>query len=175
MGDIGQTAQEAIPTPVAEQSDEALLTALFLDRYDALIRFATAIAGSRHRAEDAVQDAYARLFAHPRQLRDRGAADAYLRSAVLNAARSAARRRPLLHRAAKPDADIASGVAARRDVVTALQSLPRREREAVALRYLLDLSERDTALALRVSVGAVKGYTSRGLARLAELLGDRDG
>jgi DNA-directed RNA polymerase specialized sigma24 family protein len=80
-----------------------------------------------------------------------------------------------LHRAAKPDADIASGVAARRDVVTALQSLPRREREAVALRYLLDLSERDTALALRVSVGAVKGYTSRGLARLAELLGDRDG
>lgn len=171
---MGDTVAVADAPSDAAVSDETMLAALFVNRYDALVRFGTAITGSHEKAEDAVQDAFARLFARPRRLRDRDAADAYLRSIVLNAARSAARR-PLLHRPPRPDADVAASVVARRDIVAALQALPRREREAVALRYLLDLSERETALALRVSVGSVKGYTSRGLARLADVLGDHDG
>lgn len=51
-------------------------------------------------------------------------------------------------------------------VLAALQSLPPRQRAIVVLRYLQDLSEADTAAALRISVGAVKSGASRGLARL---------
>src|SRR4051794_2035212 len=51
-------------------------------------------------------------------------------------------------------------------VLAALQTLPRRQRAIVVLRYLQDLSEADTAAALGISVGAVKSGTARGLARL---------
>jgi RNA polymerase sigma factor (sigma-70 family) len=51
--------------------------------------------------------------------------------------------------------------------MVALRKLPRRMREAVALRYYADLTEAQTADVMGVSVGAVKSYTSRGLERLA--------
>src|SRR3954451_3794030 len=51
-------------------------------------------------------------------------------------------------------------------VLAALQTLPRRQRAIVVLRYLQDLSEADTAQALGISVGAVKSGAARGLARL---------
>ena len=54
----------------------------------------------------------------------------------------------------------------------AIATLPRRQREAVVLRYYADLSEAMTAEAMGVSVGSVKAYTSRGLARIGELLGE---
>jgi RNA polymerase sigma factor (sigma-70 family) len=177
MKDAARTEQEVavLPPTVPQPHDEALLATMFVDRYDALVRFATAVSGSHDRGEDAVHEAFVRLFARPRRLRDRTAAEAYLRSAVLNAARSAGRRRRVVLRPRPPAADIAAAVADRSEVVAALQTLPRREREAVAFRFLLDLSERETAVQLRVSVGAVKGYTSRGLARLAQLLGESNG
>ena len=51
-------------------------------------------------------------------------------------------------------------------VLAALQTLPRRQRAIVVMRYLQDLSEADTAQALGISVGAVKSGAARGLARL---------
>lgn len=45
------------------------------------------------------------------------------------------------------------------------------QRKAVVLRFYADLSERDAADALGVSVGTVKAATSRGLATLRELSG----
>ena len=53
---------------------------------------------------------------------------------------------------------------------TALQAMPRREREAVLLRHYLDLSETQTAEALGLRRGSVKAYASRGLARLRAVL-----
>jgi len=52
------------------------------------------------------------------------------------------------------------------ELVRVLRSLPRRQREAVALRYLADLPEADVAALLGCSVGAVKTHTHRGLAAL---------
>ena len=59
----------------------------------------------------------------------------------------------------------------RADLVAALRSLSRRQREVVVLRYLADLSESDVAEALGCSVGSVKTHASRGLAALRQLLG----
>jgi DNA-directed RNA polymerase specialized sigma24 family protein len=57
------------------------------------------------------------------------------------------------------------------DVREALRALPFRKRACVVLRHAFDLSERDTALALGVSVGTVKSQTSKGMAELQRLLG----
>lgn len=170
-----QSAGDAFPA-----GDDGLLYVLFMQNYGQLVRFATVVSGSTHHGEDAVQEAFAHLFARPRRLRDRAAAEGYLRTAVLNAARTRRRRHD---RELPTDTSIdpngrsdetTGRIDDRHDIVDAMRALPRREREAIALRYLLDLSEHDTAHELRVSVGSVKGYTSRGLDRLAQLLGNRD-
>ncbi len=57
-------------------------------------------------------------------------------------------------------------LAERLDLYAALRELPRRQRQIVALRYLGDLTEQQTADALGISVGNVKSQASRGLATL---------
>ena len=61
--------------------------------------------------------------------------------------------------------------ARRRDLATALAALPKRQREAVVLRYLVDLPEADTAGAMGCSVGTVKSTVARGLDKLRVELG----
>jgi len=57
-------------------------------------------------------------------------------------------------------------VAQRAEVLEALRRLPRRQREVLALRYYLDLSEAEIAEMLGISRGAVKSHASRGVAAL---------
>jgi RNA polymerase sigma-70 factor (sigma-E family) len=151
------------------------LAALYVVHYGALVRLAALLLDDTAACEDVVQEAYVRLAANGRleRLRDPDASLAYLRTTVLNLARSALRRRlvatkyaPLVHRAERVDDNTIAAVE-RTDVVVALRKLPRRMREAVALRYYADLTEAQTADVMEVSVGAVKSYTSRGLERLA--------
>lgn len=62
----------------------------------------------------------------------------------------------------------------RLDLVDALRKLPKRQREVVALRYLADLSESETAQALGIAPGTVKVHAHRGLAALRSRLGPVD-
>jgi DNA-directed RNA polymerase specialized sigma24 family protein len=55
-------------------------------------------------------------------------------------------------------------------VLAALRLLPARQREAVALRHCLGLTEHETALTMEISRGTVKSTSSRGIASLAKLL-----
>ena len=57
-----------------------------------------------------------------------------------------------------------------RAVARAIRDLPGRQREALVLRYYLNMSEADTAEAMRVSRGAVKSATSRALAAIGRRL-----
>jgi RNA polymerase sigma-70 factor (sigma-E family) len=154
---------------------EDSLAALYVVHYRSLVRLAALLLDQTAACEDVVQEAYVRLAASRRleRMQDPEAALTYLRVTVLNLARSTLRRRmvstkyaPLVHRADRVDDD-AIGAVERTDVVVALRALPRRMREAVALRYYADLTEAQTADVMGVSVGAVKSYTSRGLERLA--------
>jgi RNA polymerase sigma factor (sigma-70 family) len=78
----------------------------------------------------------------------------------------------------EPQRDVASAEsfavvhAQREAVLEALRALPRRQREAVVLRYYGDLSEAQTAAAMGCSTGAVKSHTSRAMAALRPLLED---
>jgi RNA polymerase sigma factor (sigma-70 family) len=108
---------------------------------------------------------------------------AYLRSAVLNGARSALRRKdpgPRLRivssTAAGPEAPDA--VAARHDeeatVLAALRSLSHQQQSVLVLRYWLNLSEADIAETLGIGAGTVKTHARRGLAALAARLESPD-
>ena len=134
-------------------------------------------------AEDVVQDAFSALTRVWPQLVDDGAVRAYLRTCVVNGARSVLRRRrtarayvPPLE-PAQPGADDAAVMAEEhREVIMALADLPDRQREVLVLRYWSDLSEADISEALAVSKGTVKSSASRGLAALrARLAGGRRG
>jgi RNA polymerase sigma-70 factor, ECF subfamily len=60
------------------------------------------------------------------------------------------------------------------DIERALSTLPRRQREAIVLRYYLQLDTREVAAALRVNEGTVKSTLFRARATLAEALGIHD-
>jgi RNA polymerase sigma-70 factor (sigma-E family) len=152
-------------------SDRARLAALFVSDYDKLVRLARLL-GDHADAEDVVQTAFVRVYRRGR-LREPELAGAYLRQAVVNLIRSSWRRKQTARRHAQvgapeevPESDIAGRLVMRE----AIAALPRRQREAVVLRYYADLTEATTAEVMGVSVGSVKAYTSRGLARLGELL-----
>ena len=57
-----------------------------------------------------------------------------------------------------------------RTVAAALRKLPQRQREALVLRYYLDLSVEQTAQAMGVSPGTVKSATHRALAAVGRTL-----
>ena len=75
-----------------EPTRDELVDLLFRRHYAALLRLAVVMVGNREAAEDAVQDAFVALHRNWRSLRDAEAAEAYLRSAVLNRCRSWVRR-----------------------------------------------------------------------------------
>jgi RNA polymerase sigma-70 factor (sigma-E family) len=150
--------------------------ALWRQHYPSLVRLARLLVDDRESAEEVVQDAFVRVFGRIHRV-PVDKAPAYLRSAVLNGARSNLRRRRV-QRSHEPTADHrpVSGDDAdlrgheRHEVLSALRALPRRQRDVLLLRYYLDLTERDTAEALGISVGSVKTHAHRGLAALALIL-----
>ena len=114
-------------------------------------------------------------------MRDPDRALGYLRRAVVNGSRSRLRHLKVVrtHAERQPapgavrGADEAALESERRAaVLDALESLPRRQREVIALRYYVDLSEAEIADALGISRGAVKSHASRGSATLRGLLAD---
>jgi RNA polymerase sigma-70 factor (sigma-E family) len=162
---------------VASAADQ--LTELYTAHYRSLVRLAAFLTGDRDNAEEVVQDAYVSVHGSWRRLRELDKAEAYLRTAVVNASRSRLRRRQVAQRhRPEPQRDMASAEsfavehAQREAVLEALRALPRRQREAVVLRYYGDLSEAQTAAAMGCSTGAVKSHTSRAMAALRPLLED---
>jgi RNA polymerase sigma-70 factor (sigma-E family) len=131
--------------------------------------------GDRGAAEDLLQDVLERMY--PRWRRVRGNPEAYARAALANTAANRWRRRSRrvtetsLTSSVQPEiAGPEQSVVDRDRVVRALADLPERMRAVVVLRFFDDLSEADTASALGCGTGTVKSQTSRGLARLRELL-----
>ena len=153
-------------------ADEAV-TSLYSGHYASLVRLATMLLRDQGRAEDVVQDAYVSLHGRWGRLRDPDKALAYLRTSVINGARSSLRRRSVAarHQPASPG-PVASAETVvleseqRRELLAAIDGLPDRQREVLLLRYFLDLSEADIAQTLRISRGAVKTHSSRGIAAL---------
>ncbi|HEX2040294.1 MAG TPA: sigma-70 family RNA polymerase sigma factor [Acidimicrobiales bacterium] len=144
---------------------------LYLPAYAVALR----ILGDRQDAEDAASEALARTLASWRRVRDLHYRRAWVLRVTANVAVDMARRRrrPTLTDAA--DRPAVGGFADERLVLAhALRRLPRRQREVLVLRFLADLTEAQVAEQLRITPGAVKQHTRRGLAALRKVLGAVD-
>jgi RNA polymerase sigma-70 factor (sigma-E family) len=152
---------------------------MYAAHYRRLVRLAVLLVRDQETAEEVVQDSFVAMHGRWRTLKQPDKALAYLRQTVVNRARSVLRHRGVrAHHmpAVQPDhpgADVDALDAERRThVLDALRELPGRQREVLALRYYLDLSEAEIADTLGISRGAVKSHASRGVSALRHLLKD---
>jgi RNA polymerase sigma-70 factor (sigma-E family) len=142
-----------------------------------LLRSAYLLLGDRDDAEDLLQTALIRTLRRWDAIS--GSPAAYAFAVLVNLSRDHKRalgRRPLIVRDAEvPDRlanDLVESLVERDAVVQAALRLSRAQREALACRFLLDLSVAETAAALGVPEGTVKSHTARALAAMRELLAD---
>jgi RNA polymerase sigma-70 factor (sigma-E family) len=166
------------PVRVAAPPAADAVTALYQAHALGLIRLAVVMLGDRASAEDVVQEAFCGLYRRWHGLSDPGKALSYVRSSVINGCRSVLRRqRRLVGPAGDPPGESAEAKALigeeHREVLTAIRSLPARQREVLVLRFYLDLDEGEIAASMRISRGTVKSTTSRALAALGRLLGEQ--
>jgi RNA polymerase sigma-70 factor (sigma-E family) len=157
------------------------VTALYQAHALGLIRLAVIMLGDRPAAEDVVQEAFCGLYRRWHTLSDTGKALSYVRSSVINGCRSVLRRRNRAagsYLAGDPPGESAESAVLvseeHQQVLAAIRRLPDRQREALVLRFYLDLDSEEIAAAMRVSRGTVKSTTSRGLAALGRILGEEE-
>jgi RNA polymerase sigma-70 factor (sigma-E family) len=156
---------------------ETQVTALYRAQAVGLIRLAYLMLGDRAAAEDVVQDAFCGLYRHWDRLTDPGGALPYVRSSVLNGCRTALRRRARGQRVTlayqPPDGSAEAAVLGREEreeVMRAVRRLPDRQREALVLRFYLDLPEPEIARVMGIRPGTVRSATHRALKALGHLL-----
>lgn len=159
----------------------AALADLHREHYRSLVKLASLLIDDRSTCEEVVQDAFVSVFRSAGRVRDESKLPAYLRSAVLNGARSHLRKRQSRSNLRVvpssddyPSAESSAVVADdQRAVIAALRTLPDRQRDVLVLRFYLDLSESEIADTLGISGGTVKTHVRRGLDALARELESR--
>lgn len=186
--DVEQTVEitlsklRALDTDPPAPAEAAPLTLedLYRQHRMRLVRLAIFLVDEPATAEDVVQEAFTGLYRHWSGLRDEAAALGYLRTAVVNGARSVLRRRRTARAYVPPHAvnarsaeSLAMLTAEHRAVVAALGQLPPRQREVLVLRYYGNMSEAEIADATGVSRGTVKSTASRALDALERIMAGR--
>lgn len=164
--------------PVAREWDaDRAVTAIYSEHYRSLVRLAALLVRDVATAEEVVQDSFVAMHNAWRRLRDSDKALSYLRQSVVNRSRSVLRHRVVVDRnAPKPAPDMPSAeqgaisLLERSAVISALRTLPPRQREALVLKYYADLSEAQIASAMGISRGAVKSHTARAMTSLRAVL-----
>jgi RNA polymerase sigma-70 factor (sigma-E family) len=164
------------PVPSAAPDARSQVTSLYQAHALGLVRLAVVMLGDEEAARDVVQDAFLGLYRQWGGLSDSSRALAYVRSSVLNGCRTVQRRNSRYIRwvFAEPTLESAEARALageeHREVIAALRKLPYRQREALVLRFYLDMDEVEVAEAMRISRGSVKSATSRAIAALGRML-----
>ena len=176
-------------TPQAESTDGELLERIgqgdrqaFEDLYSRYARPVFGLAlrrlGDHARAEDAVQETFTSIWRSAKSYRrDRGPGAPWLYAVARNAIvdRGRARPEPVAETPDEPSPDAGPPDRAEQSWVQwrihrALEELPEREREVIALAYWSDLSQSEVAEKLGIPLGTVKTRTRAALAHLAEAL-----
>jgi RNA polymerase sigma factor (sigma-70 family) len=145
--------------------------AAFREMLPRAYRVAFRVLGNRAEAEEAAAEALARAHASWGRVGGLPWRDAWVLRVTTNVAVDMTRRRqrPMLA-GSSSTSDEGELVTLRLALSAALATLPRRQREVIALRYLADLTETEVAACLHVSLGSVKRHGYRGMAALRQLL-----
>ena len=174
---------------LARRGDGDAYASLVRAHSDIAFRTAMLITQDAADAEEAAQDAFVKAWRALGRFREDRPLRPWLLTIVANEARnrrrSAGRRAALTLRAAgeerhpgeaapSPEAALLAGER-RAALMAALGRLREDDRLVIGCRYLLELSEAETAAALDIRPGTVKSRLSRSLERLRAELGDPDG
>jgi RNA polymerase sigma factor (sigma-70 family) len=176
---VERTPAEAQLIAQARDGDTTAYAELIGRHQDVAFRTAMLITGHAQEAEEAAQDGFVKAWRALGRFRDGEPLRPWLLTIVANEARnrrrSAGRRERLALRAAAAAA-VAPGPEEPRlgsdELAAALGRLRHDDRVVIGCRYLLSLSEAETAAALGVARGTVKSRLSRALERLRAEVGD---
>ncbi len=153
---------------------EAAFEQVYRSCYARLVGQLFLVTTDRAEAEEAVQEAFTRLWAKWPELQDYDNPEAWTRQVAINIAISRWRRHRRniqLYAAGDmttlPDSD--SG-----DLVAALRALPAKQRRALVLHYVAGLSVAEVAVEMSARPGTVKSWLSRGRAALARLVQNKE-
>jgi len=165
----GQVADRATGRDAARHDGECRFDDFVATASPRFLALARLLTGDPDRAEDLVQDAFAKAYLRWDRIDDPGG---YVRRCVVNAHTDWWRRRPWRE---QPTAELPDQAGPRdafaqwadgADLMAALALLTRRERAVITLRYYEDLSEAQIAAVLGIAPGTVKSAASRALAKL---------
>ena len=155
------------------QDADREVTALYLTHYRPLVRMAALLVQDLAAAEEIVQDSFVAVHAAWRRLPDAEHALSYLHRSVVDRSRATVRRHIVVDKLAPrlaPDVPSGHGEASieveRSAFISALWTLPPRQREVVVLRYFADLPETQVAWATGISETAVEAYTVQAMSSL---------
>lgn len=151
--------------------------AFFRLEHERLFRALWLLTRDRHEAEEVTQEAFLRLWERWGRIADAPDPVAYLYRTALNVWRSRLRRvavaaRKAIHHTRRGDE--MEDVEARDVVVRSLASLPARQRAAVVLMDVLDLSSERAGAILDIRPVTVRVLAARARARLANEIGASD-
>lgn len=147
--------------------------AFFLEHHEPLFRALWLVTRNRHEAEEVMQDAFLRLLERWPGVQSAENLEAYLYRTAMNVFRSRLRRAAVAVRKAVrqlPQDDQLAEIEARDSVVRALAPLPARQRAAVVLMDMLELTSEQAGEALGIRPVTVRVLAARGRARLKEAL-----
>ena len=159
---------------------DADFAAYMTARQPSLLRTAYLLSGDRHTAEDLVQTTFAKLYLSWDRVQRRELVDGYVRRILVNEHISLWRR-PFKRREVASDSLPEAPAPDRQDhgesaaLWEFVQTLPRRQRAVIVLRYYEDLTEAETADVLGIAVGTVKSQASRALAAMRSRVHDHPG
>ncbi len=171
-GSAELASQTGVRSGMTSRDKDADFEAYMQARQPSLLRTAYLLTGDKHTAEDLVQTALAKLYLSWDKIQRREVIDGYVRRILVNEHNS-------LWRRAWKRREVSTDIVPDRPAETApsdlgqsaalwefVQTLPRKQRAVVVLRYYEDLSEAEIAETLGISVGTVKSQASRALAAL---------
>lgn len=147
-------------------------------RIPALRRLAYLLTGDGHRADDLVQQTITTLFVKWQRAKNADHLDGYVRTMLvrthLNERRLGWARVRLFRDTPESPPVEDGGIEERQVLRVALAQVPDRQQAVLVLRFFYDLPVDEVAGMLGCSPGTVKSQTSRGLATLRRLLGERE-
>ncbi len=158
----------SVPIPEAVEARTGGFEAWYLREHPKVVAALTWVAGDPDAAADATDEAFARAYASWRKVESMASPGGWVYRVALNVVRRRMRRASLEQRTVQPPAAVAEVVD--HEIWSVVQQLPERQRVAVVLRYLLDLPEKEVAIAMGVSRGTVASALAAARVRLASWL-----
>lgn len=172
----GGLANGEPPNGVRQDVSDLDLSVLYEEHFRSLVKLASMYVDDVETAEEVTQDAFLKMLSGRYKI-EPGKEAPYLRSVVLNGARSKLRKRKVrrLYDPGPPSTAAAAEIggmqgAEQQRLLATMRNLPEKQAAVLILRYYLDLSEAEIAETLGIARGSVKSHAHRGLAKMATLL-----